>query len=80
MATKMRLTRKQERWGSPRWEGRSRNVEFRIAQQDEGDWYVLCRHVKSDKWHNTLWENVSFPTMELAIEWCDKFDVQRLAV
>jgi hypothetical protein len=75
----MRLTRKQARWESPRWEGRSRNVVFSISQRREGDWYVLCRHIESDKRHNTLWDDLSFLTKESAVEWCDKFDVQRLA-
>lgn len=76
----MRLTRKQERWGVPRWEGRAKNVVFSIAQRIEGDWYVVCRHVKSGRYYNTLWDKVSFPTMESAVEWCDKFDVYQLAV
>lgn len=65
---KLRET-KQDIWGGAQsFYGRYKSHKVEIHEHDDG-WYVLINNVKIDKTHNSLWDNITFKTVESASEW-----------
>lgn len=67
----MKFTKKTERWSNPRWYGRKNKIQFEIAGVD-GKYYVVLNG-ENDLRYNTLWNDITFDTLESAIEYCENY-------
>jgi hypothetical protein len=67
----MKFTKKTERWSNPRWYGQKNKIQFEIAGV-KGRYYVLMAG-ENDFSYNTLWIDLFFETLEVAMEYCENY-------
>tara|TARA_R110000868_G_scaffold12456_7_gene59524 strand:+ start:4417 stop:4644 length:228 start_codon:yes stop_codon:yes gene_type:complete len=68
----MRFTEKKEQYLPPRWFGKKNKISFEIIPMAAGSFYVLARGENNFSL-NTLWNNLSFKTLEMAKDWCEEY-------
>lgn len=61
----MKLHEKRERFSHSYWTGRHNKFEVTISRSGKGFYFLLARKA-DDKRHNSLWEQLSFKTIEEA--------------
>ena len=79
----MRLTETTERFSnySPSFKGKKNGIRFDISLWEYGnkEWCVCAELVKDeDICYNTLWNGLSFKTLEAAVEWCENLKQDKL--
>jgi hypothetical protein len=58
------------------WKGRKNGFVFEISltQQYGNTYYATVQHTKKDIRFNSLWNKITFATLQDAFNWCDKFE------
>lgn len=72
----MKLTRKRSYSGMNKWTGRANNFYFTIGMHNNV-YYFYCNHLKKDINFNSLWEQITFKSLEEVKEFCEKFDYKK---
>ena len=73
----MKFTRKQARWGSPRFVGRKGGFYFEYLKSRYGGWYALVRKESVGYVFNSLWYGIQFETEPEIIDWIENFSIAK---
>lgn len=73
----MKFTKKPIKWDRPYYTGRKNPFNFKIAEHSaklyDNKFYVLVTHQTLNISYNSLWEKITFETLEEAIKFCENF-------
>lgn len=71
----MKFTEKRERWGESTYVGRKGGFIFTCSlHKYDGDYYIMVFNPKTEYRLNSLWKEITFPTLEEAYKWCEEFE------
>lgn len=60
------IEKKTDAWSRPHWEGKKQNFTVIIDQRGDFSWYFYLSHSKKDLNYNSLWDQLSYATLEEA--------------